>query len=214
VPPAPEGDGDISGNLVDEQGEGGGRIEYGRYAGNGTPVKDAMVLLLTPDDEIIDYDYTDATGYFEFQNIPAGSYHLYADYLGYPMDPANENLVLDENNKTLEIVAVVENNMISAMLAWTTGLLTFAQGGFKAYPIPVNNQFSVQLPESLLNADIKVSLINTLGEVFTIPTSDVQKQDRVIGLDETVQSIVDGIYILVIDTEDKGYYTKIIKRSW
>jgi hypothetical protein len=215
VPPAPEGDGEISGNLVDEQGEGegGGRIEYGRYAGNGTPVKDAMVLLLTTDDEIIDYDYTDVAGYFEFQNIPSGSYRFYADYEGYPMDPANESLVLDDNTKTLEIVAVVENNMILARLAGTTGLLTFAESGFKAYPIPVTNTLSVRLPKSFNSSNLKVRLINTLGEACLIQDSELLRENRILVLDGAVNPLTDGMYIMVIETDEAGYYAKIIKRT-
>ncbi len=213
VPPAPEGDGEISGNLVDEQGEGGGRIEYGRYAANGVPVEDAMVLLLNSENEIIDYDFTDASGYFEFQNIPSGSYQFYADYLFYPMDLTNDNLVLDENNKSLEIVAVVENDMISARLAETTGLLTFEQGGFTAYPIPVYNQLSVRLPEYIKDSDLKVRLINTVGQECALQNSDIHKENRILELDGLVNQLLDGVYIMVIETEDAGYYAKIIKRS-
>jgi hypothetical protein len=213
VPPPPEGDGDISGNLVDEQGEGGGRIEYGRYTGDGTPVENAMVLLLNAEGEIVNYDYTDASGYFDFQNIPTGSYQFYADYEGYPMDPANETLILDENNKTLEIVAIVENDVISARLAGATGLLTFAEGGFKAYPVPVTNTLSVRLPKSLTNANLKVRLINTLGEACIIQQSELRRENRILVLDGAVNPLTDGLYIMVIETDEAGYYAKIIKRS-
>jgi hypothetical protein len=213
VPPPPEGDGEISGNLVDEQGGGGGRIEYGRYAGDGTPVENAMVLLLNTEEEIIDYNYTDASGYFEFQNIPSGSYKFYADYRFYPMDPTNDNLVLDDNNKSLEIVATVDNDMISARLAETTGLLTFEQGGFTAYPIPVYNQLSVRLPESFKDTHLKIRLINTIGQECVFNNSEIYQESRILELDGVVNHLLDGVYIMVIETEEAGYYAKIIKRS-
>ena len=213
VPPAPEGDGEISGNLVDAQGESGGRIEYGRYAAGDVPVEDAMMLLLNSEDEIIDYDYTDAMGYFEFQNIPAGSYQFYADYQFYPMDPANENLVLDENNKALKIVAVVENDMISARLAKTTGLQTFAEAGFKAYPIPMNDRLSVRLPQSFTDSNLKVRLSNTLGEAYIIQDSELYQENHTLVLDGIVNMLLDGMYIMVIETDEAAYYSKIIKHS-
>lgn len=211
VPPPPEGSGEVSGNMVDEEGSGGGRIENGRYAGDGTPVENSVVYLLDVDKNIVDYDHTDGGGGFDFLNIPNGSYQFYADYKGYPMNPANEAIVLEDANQDLEIAVIVENQMISARIMSTTGLLTFAEGGFRAFPVPVTNQLTVELPRTFDAKEMRISFINTLGKKSVISTSSIRNTQRQLELDGVVQSLANGIYILVIETGNDGYFTKIIK---
>ncbi|MCK5369692.1 MAG: carboxypeptidase regulatory-like domain-containing protein, partial [Cyclobacteriaceae bacterium] len=211
VPPPPGGNSDIEGIFVDEEGNGGGRITYGRYSGDGDPVEDAAVYLLSSNETIVDYDITDNLGKFSFQDLPIGNYQFLADYKGYPMDSENEDITIDENEQQLELFAVANNQLISARIESITGLHSLRQGGFNVFPVPVRDKLIVELPLSANGDQIDIYFINTLGKRLVVPQSAIQNFGTYIQLDAVVKDLVTGMYIIVLEFDSKGYFTKIIK---
>lgn len=213
VPPPPSGDSDVDGTFVDEEGGGGGRIEYGRYSGDGDPVENAAVYLLNNDKNIIDFDITDNFGEFSFQDIPLGNYQFFADYKGYPMDSENEDITIDENEQQLELFAVANNQLISARIESITGLHSLQQGGFNVFPVPVREKLTVELPLSANGEQIHIYFINMLGKRLAVPQSAIQNFGPYIQLDAVVKDMANGMYIMVLESDSKGYFTKIIKEK-
>jgi len=168
APVPPEGKSDVSGSLHEETGKKSGIKLYAvKNNSNGVPVHNVPVYLVGPGKIIINYDITDTEGKFEFKNLEPGSYFFVAEYLGYPMDPDNDSLVISEENQEYEIHALASGRKISAeitLITSTGGVLRSDE--ISLFPNPVREILYIDTglePGSLL----ELRVINVPGEVLT-----------------------------------------------
>jgi hypothetical protein len=135
----------ISGVLILEESNGGGRILTGSDVVEGTPLANISVYLMNAAGEVIANDITNGEGKFTFTNIPEGSYQFKADYEGTPHD--TDNFILEISDKDIEVTALIANEGIRVQkVEVITGTdVAIIQTPVLLYPNPTEGKFSVLL---------------------------------------------------------------------
>lgn len=158
VGPPPEltdddGNGLFDGFVEEDITEEGGRLEAGRR------VKRAGVLLKRrpPDSrpeadddgfEIIAYTQTDDNGEFTIDNLPPGTYRIFIEYPGVPMDTTTFvefELGLDLDQNSISISAIVTEDGIQVELLKETGVPYDYIDALNIYPNPAVDRIYVDI---------------------------------------------------------------------
>lgn len=206
APEDTEGSSDISGNIS-------GDSEQGNRAKKRTGLKttvplDSVWVYLTDNssDEIIAWDVSDASGDFNFANIPTGTYEFKAEYMGYPMDSNNDLISITDENQSFKITATVANNKISAVV--TSGLNiphTLAEIPV-VYPNPTDNKVYVK-SKNLFKDPLSVIIIDAQGKV--VDNADYAINSGIIRIN--AENLDSGMYIIRIKTKREIIHTKFVK---
>jgi len=96
-------------------------------------------------------------------------------------------------------------HVINAVLSIPTGveIVSAAEGGINISPNPSNDFFKIEFP-SLLNEQVHIQLFDLNGKLLkTVKTIDQISKIQ-------IQDLIDGIYILQIDTDKVSYFEKLI----
>jgi len=156
----------------------------------------------------VDYDITDEYGSFSFEDLEEGSFLIYVDYRGLPMDPANTVLVLGDGINDLELSIVIYEDRIS-IINLTTGMHEKLSGGLSIYPIPAGDQIMFRVPEGFfVGESVRMSILNMSGKIV----SDRRIYDLT-GDPYTVDisNLPEGFYIIRLSDNKVTYNLKIIR---
>jgi len=87
----------------------GGDVTQGanKMEGPGDPLSDVQVMLLDMNNYPIAYTYSNSQGHFEFQNIPYGTYKVWAEVAGLLTTPAI--VTIDANQQTIDNISIIVN---------------------------------------------------------------------------------------------------------
>ena len=208
-PPQPNGLSTVSGSLCYLPGSNNKTIYVSQNkstAGND-PVPDIWVYLINNEGEVEWYDMTDSHGSFLFDSIPKGHYSFYADYKGWPMDTANDSLLLDQDDHNYKIAAYVSDSTIACTVADVTAVENHPQGAdLTVWPNPVQD-----------NLYLKFKNTNDLTIVISIFSVDGTMIKEILTADKTllripVSDLRKGVYILKVNGKQINYQTKIVKQ--
>ncbi len=147
----------ISGILILEEGNSGGRISVGTEAVEGTPLAEVAVYLLSEEGKVVATDVTDTEGKFTFANTPEGAYHFKADYEGMPHDA--DNFKLDINDKDMEVTAVAGNDGLLRLQEVSVITSTddeLIQSLVLPYPNPTKGKFSMLLDNHWIGGSMSI----------------------------------------------------------
>ena len=211
APPPPNGNSEISGIFVEEDGtKSGSTMTYGTYNGSGTPVSETSVFLFDKNGDILDLDTTKSTGEFVFENIPIGRYKFVADYVGFLMDNTNDSLIISQENQKFSIAAIANNNMITIEVENVTGITSLTEtSGIYVYPNPASDHIILQF-DSNMPADEYILKINSMtGKTLQKKTMQVHdsSQEFTIRIDD----LPGGIYIISLSGNKTIYKARFIK---
>ncbi len=211
APPPPNGNSDISGTFMEEDGsKSGSTLTYGEYNGKGTPVGETSVYLIDQSGNIFDFDLTSSSGEFYFENLPIGSYCFVADYVGFTMDEANDSLIIDKENQEYTISAVAQNKIITIEIENVTGLTSLTENSLiYVYPNPATKHIMLQFNNNM-PADEYILKINSItGETLRNKKMHVYDscQEFSIGIDD----LPGGIYIISLSGNKTIYKARFIK---
>jgi len=140
---------------------GNGQLSGNVYLGTGnkTTVSDVLVILLDALNQPVTYTYSDALGYFEFNNLDMGTYQVFAEIWG--KDPIAATVVLNDANPVVDNVVITIND--ETVIASLKGNAT-AYFDFVNHPYPNPTQANINIELSLkLNSTLSINIYNILG---------------------------------------------------
>jgi len=137
----------------------GGNVSIGIGNKSTTDIDNVLIVLLDAMNEPILYTYSDANGYFKFENLPFNTYAVYAEVWG--KEPIPATIVLDNNNSTVDNVLIVINdlNVISSI---NNLYNVYFENINNLYPNPAADYFVLEFAMKQ-NIDIEVVMCNILG---------------------------------------------------
>ncbi|MEX2590318.1 MAG: PKD domain-containing protein, partial [Chitinophagales bacterium] len=148
----------VAGNNTGGPGFVSGYISQGagKVAG-ADAAPNIPILLLDMNDNPIQYTYSDASGYFEFDDIAYGTYQLYAEVLNKETEPAI--ITIGPDNESIENVQLI----IEGQKVITSSDKNVVElRNWNLYPNPVQNNIVIEY--ALQNAaDIELSITDLLG---------------------------------------------------
>lgn len=211
VPPPPEGNADIECTLVEEEGDGGGRIINGRYQGNGTPVENVPVYLTQNDSEIVSYDLTDTNGQFEFEHIPVGNYEFLADYIGYSMDKDFDEITVPQHTTNLVFLATASGVSITLEVLSVTGFEKLNNNLIlDLYPNPGINYLMIQLSKNLMPGTYSISIHDLCSRQVIQYIQEINCDSNAL-IVVPIDQLPTGLYLLTIKGHQILSQQKFIK---
>jgi hypothetical protein len=202
APPHPTGFSIVRGYLLTAGKKSTLADQQGQNNGNGTPLPDVPVYLVDQDGEIIVYDITDNEGSFTFTNLEQGTYKFLADYMGYPMDVANNNLVVTADNQEFNIAAMVFGEEITAQITLVAVPETeMGNRMVRMYPNPAGKIIYIDIPGNDIR-EMDCKILNMSGEVMLESKLDagINRLD--------LAMIPSGVYFIRFTS---GSFTKTLK---
>ena len=211
TPPPPNGNSEISGIFVEEnKNKSGSILTYGKYNGKGTPVSEISVFLIDQNGNIFDFDLTESTGEFLFENIPVGQYKFAADYVGFFMDDTNDSLIISQENQKFTIAAVAENNVITIEVENITSISSLVENsGIYVYPNPAIDHIILQFNNNIPADDYILKINSMTGKVMRkkiIHLHDVSQEFSI-----RIDDLPSGIYIITLSGNNYIYNARFIK---
>lgn len=193
VPDNLTGPGKISGTLYENYRPS--------YESNRTI--DNTLIMLSANGSIASYTHTDKNGYFEFNNLPLGTYYVKAEYIGLysqnymvnltSSQPANNNVSLQlfqNNSYGIGDLSSVDNFVISEI-----------------YPNPVNDKLTFEI-NSRTNFSAHLRIIDIFGKTVYKDILSVDDESSTINID--VSMLSNGLYMLQL--QNKETLENIIKK--
>jgi hypothetical protein len=183
----------------------GGLVTQGANKGPGDALEGVLILLL---DELngrqpVAYDVSDNDGKFEFQNIPLGTYSVYAE--AYGKVTTAPVVSIDAGNPINDMVHIIVGSNIIFYIQPSTVTLADLLGN--PYPNPVSDicRLPVRFRE---NTSLTTAVSDLTGRRIFTEVHHVVPEQGEITLD--VAALPAGIYFLTVTTDDGSETTKKI----
>ncbi len=194
----PGGPGFIGG-LISE----GANIVAGQaqVRGEGDPIANVSVLLLTDLDEPIAHTVTDMNGEFEFPSVAYGTYKVIAEVLG--KDQGIKIITLSPENPTTTVDFEVNDEYVTKIEDVLNG------ASLKLFPNPVTATLNVQI-EMRQSVDLNISVVNLLGETVFSNTQQLAEGIQTMGIN--LKNLPQGIYFLNLSDGQEILSQKIMKQ--
>ncbi len=211
APPPPNGNSEISGIFVEEEGtKSGNVITYGEYFGDGTPVTEVSVYLVDNSGNIFDSDKTNISGEFIFENIPAGTYKFVADYVGFSMDDSNDSLVIGQENQKYKIAAIASNKLITIEVENVTAISSLNESSrIYIYPNPANDQIILQFEDTFKSGHYTLKINSISG--YLVKSSKIESKAYGEEIIVPINDLPPGLYIITITGNTSIYKANFIK---
>ena len=211
APPPPNGNSDISGTFVEEDGsKSGSTLTYGEYNGKGTPVSETSVYLIDQSGNIFDYDLTESNGDFSFENIPIGHYKFVADYVGFSMDDTNDSLIISQENQEFIITAIAKNKIITIEIEIVSSIPSLIENSaIYVYPNPATNHINLQFNSNMPADEYILKIYSMTGKVMRNQVIHVHNTSHELNIG--IDDLPGGIYIISLSGNKTIYKARFIK---
>ncbi|MCK5839044.1 MAG: T9SS type A sorting domain-containing protein, partial [Bacteroidales bacterium] len=164
-----------------------------RLFGDGTPVTDVEIILLSESNIALDYRYSSEDGEFDFSTLAYGTYKVYAEVPGKSTSPAL--IILDENNQSATIGFEITEGAVHVLSVneMENPLLTIGE----IFPNPVTDQAYIQvnLTESTL---VEISIFNQMGQKVYSEMQNLEIGSHKIALN--TEGLIRGVFVFSINT--------------
>lgn len=184
----------------------GGLISQGAgfVPGPGDPVPNVSVLVFDGNDQPITHGVSDANGRYRIDQLPYGTYKIYAEIAGKTSTP--HIITISPGNPFPNNLDFVVNSTWIA-LGLNEDLETI---DFKVYPNPTQGKMNVQL-ELETPTEMLIQITNNLGQVVLEKTNQYEAGKQNIEID--AQDLPTGVYQLQIKS-NKFIATKTIVKQY
>ena len=162
-------------------------------SGKSLSVADQEVLLFDSQGNIVQFTFTDATGNFTFNSLPAGTYAINPVMTGLTTYPFY--VVLNENTSPAYVRMVISGNSITSVEKQVP-----AENGCKVFPNPANESITIT-SEALAN---KILIVNNLGKTMV----EANNPGKIFQID--VSHFSSGIYFIKVTTENEETVMKVV----
>ncbi len=203
------GDGQINGNLQEEEGLKHTTVSTGTSTKAGDALENIFAYLVNSGTgELAGYSVTDTAGYFEFTGLEDGSYIFIVDYQGIPMDAANPLLTIDQSNDSINILSTVYIGKISFQIL-ATGLEDILSGkGMVIYPNPASSHVYIAASDGLFKHGIKRIYLHDMQGKAVMDWMSPHQGKGSFKID--LGNIPGGLYVLTVAGTEKSYALRIV----
>lgn len=193
----PGGPGFIGGLIIDGANLTPGQVDT---RGDGDPLENVNVLLLTDTDEPVTHTVTDADGKFEFSGLSYGTYKVVVEVLG--KDPGVKMVTLSADNQDANINFEVNETFVTKIEDVLNG------ASLKVFPNPITDILNIQvdMKQSLL---LNVSVTNVLGE--TLVSENERLNEGTQTMQVNLNNLPTGFYFLNLSDGESTISRKIMK---
>ncbi len=194
----PGGPGFIGGLISEGANFTSGQVET---RGEGDPLENVSVLLLTENDVPITHTLTDDQGMFEFPNLAWGTYKVVVEVLG--KEQGIKFITIGPNNPNGTINFEVNETFVTKIEDVLNG------ASLKVFPNPVDDNMNVQI-EVRKNTNLNISVNTLLGETVITDNKDLNEGIQTININ--LKNLPTGIYFLNLSDGQEIISHKIMKR--
>jgi len=192
------GPGFIGGLIIDGANFAPGQVEI---RGDGDPLENVSILLLTDNDMPITHTVSDAQGEFEFPNLAWGTYKVVVEVLG--KEKGIKFITIGADNPTGQINFEVNETFVTKI----EDVLNVAS--LKVFPNPVDENMNIQI-EIRQNTNLNISVNNLLGKTIFTENKDLQEGIQTMNIN--LKNLPSGIYFLNLSDGQEIISHKIMKR--
>ncbi len=147
---------------------------------------------------------TDAQGRFYFDELPYGSYRLYADLTGYPMITSEVIGFAPETPATAQVIFELIQKKISAAISYTDDVTSVSINSVT--PNPVKNELLVRHNFSEITS---LKIYDLTGQIVFEDPGKVKNLDNTVRLN--VSGLINGIYLIVLQDANQSISLKFVK---
>ena len=194
----PGGPGFIGGLISEGANFTSGAVET---RGEGDPVANVNVLLLSATDEPIAHTITDANGEFSFPSLAYGTYKLVVEILG--KTPGIKMITISADEPTVNVSFDVNETNVTKIEEVLNG------ASLNVFPNPVTNNMNIQI-EIRKNVSLNVTVTNLLGETLVSDTKDLNEGIQTLNVN--MNNLPTGIYFLNLSDGQEVISKKILKQ--
>ncbi|MEM6963410.1 MAG: T9SS type A sorting domain-containing protein [Bacteroidota bacterium] len=195
----PGGPGFIGGLIVDGANFAPNQVET---RGDGDPLENISILLLTENDEPVTHTVTDANGEFEFPSVAYGTYKLVVEVLGKAQ--GIKFVTLAPDNATVDDVYFEVN---SEFVTKIEDVLNGAS--LKVFPNPAETTLNVQV-DIRTSTQLNISVSSLLGKRIISETLQLDEGTQTMTI--PVHQLPSGIYFLNLSDGNSIISRKITKK--
>ncbi len=160
-----------------------------------------LIQLFDHNDEIVKYTYTDETGSFYFDQLPAGNYFIVPELAGYCY--MNEGVTITESNPNIfDLETVIYDCQPTGINSLSTKSLTF-----KIFPIPATDHINIKNENGTLS-DVQIEIFNSTGQRTINKNIQHQNKNSTVTINTSILS--NGIYLLRIHSNNLFFTKKLI----
>lgn len=194
----PGGLGFIGGLIIDGANLTSGQVEV---RGDGDPLENVSVLLLTENDLPITHTVSNAQGEFEFSNLAWGTYKLVVEVLG--KEQGIKFITIGPDNQTGFVNFEVNETYVTRIEDVLNG------ASLKVFPNPVDENVNIQI-EIRQNTNLNISVNNLLGKTIFMENKDLNEGIQTMNIN--LRNLPAGIYFLNLSDGQEIISHKIMKR--
>lgn len=194
----PGGPGFIGGLIIDGANIMSGQVET---RGDGDPLENVSVLLLTDADEPITHTVTDANGEFTFPSLAYGTYKIVVEVLG--KEQGIKFVTLSPDSQGANVYFEVNETFVTKVEDVLNG------ASLKVYPNPVTEIMNVQV-EMKTTVLLNISVTNLLGK--TLISENKELTEGIQDLNVNLKDLPAGIYFLNLSDGQDIISRKIMKQ--
>ena len=194
----PGGPGFIGGLIIDGANLTSGQVEI---RGDGDPLENVSILLLTENDVPLTHTVSNAQGEFEFPNLAWGTYKLVVEVLG--KEQGIKFITIGPDNQTGFVNFEVNETYVTRIEDVLNG------ASLKVFPNPVDENVNIQI-EIRQNTNLNISVNNLLGKTIFMENKDLNEGIQTMNIN--LRNLPSGIYFLNLSDGQEIISHKIMKR--
>lgn len=175
----------IGGNVV----FGYGNSDQNGPIPQGSPVNKMLIYLLDKDGKPVLFTHTETNGSFSFDNLPLGTYTVWAEMAGRQTEPTTVKVIAG-NETVSDIKIVIGKNKITTSVKNPAVKMA---NSMLIYPNPFNDNLYLETNNQPIKA---ISMQNVLGEEISLAESSTTGSGVMIHTEE----LKPGLYIIRIET--------------
>lgn len=175
----------------------GGLISQGANKGPGDPIEGVQVMLLDVNnaDKPVAFTFTNATGIFNFTNIPYGTFKVYAEMLNKTTNPVI--VTIDATTPSTDGIKIVVGSQVISFIQDLPVMDAASVGA--AYPNPAKEECFLPLTLNQA-ATLQLQIADLTGKTLRTNDRILQAGQQVLQID--TRSLSQGIYLLSLSTPD------------
>ncbi|MFK8007981.1 MAG: T9SS type A sorting domain-containing protein [Saprospiraceae bacterium] len=194
----PGGPGFIGGLIIDGANLTSGQVEV---RGDGDPLENVSILLLTENDMPITHTVSNAQGEFEFSNLAWGTYKVVVEVLG--KEQGIKFITIGPDNQSGFVNFEVNETYVTRIEDVLNG------ASLKVFPNPVDDNMNIQI-EIRQNTNLNISVNNLLGKTIFLENKDLNEGIQTMNIN--LRNLPSGIYFLNLSDGQEIISHKIMKR--
>ncbi|MFK7771852.1 MAG: T9SS type A sorting domain-containing protein [Saprospiraceae bacterium] len=191
----------------------GGFVLNGLAVQNGTnnaPLVGLNLLLGNENGEVIQARTTDGDGNFKFENLPAGTYQLYADLINSPIDNSMPPLIELTDNLNVKVTMHTDSLTLEEVITDIKSIHSQEQNRINVFPNPTNDKISLSI--DLEFADMySVKIFSIYGQYIETVFENKELPEGNFVEEVSLDGYGKGTYLIEVQNGKRQVIKKVVK---